>query len=191
MKYLVIFGVGLLMFAIDSDASARPFARGCTPGFDADLRDVIDYIDVNMDAVRTEFEKDHFYHSRRGASRRVKRRLRRDRKLGNIWFACAKNSAPLCKNSSGRHAMGAASNKIRLCEQNVRARSTGSGVGFCNLTELVAHEFGHAVGIKKDKVGLHSKNQSDRVYQWGFTWGKFCRAAGDDRDLRPAGGRPR
>ncbi len=174
----------LLVFSYVSSASARPFTRDCPSHADPNFREVINFLDLHMDDVRTIYESNHNYHSRRGANRRVKRRLGRDRKLGNLWFACASNSAPLCNDSSGRHAFGAASNKIRICYTKVRTQTLSTpGHGFCRLVGLVSHEFGHAVGIKKDKVGLHSKNKSDRVYQWGFAWADFCSSGGFDHDL--------
>ena len=160
-----------------AEASARPFVRDCPANAADNFQEVVDFLDNHMDAVRAVYESNNTYHARRGAERRVKRRLGRDRKLGNLWFACSNDSAPLCNGSDGRHAMGAASNKIRICYNNVRSD------GFCSLVRLVAHEFGHAVGIKKDRVGKHSKNQSDRVYKWGRAWGNYCRAGGFDHDL--------
>lgn len=174
-----------VLFVFGAQASARPFARDCPAGAAENFEEVVAFLDAHMDSVRAIYERDNNYHARRGANRRVERRLGRDRKLGNLWFACANDSAPLCKDSSGRHAMGAASNKIRICYTKVRDRTLAtSGRGFCRLTELVAHEFGHAVGIKKDRVGQHSKNRNDRVYKWGFAWGDYCRSGGFDHDLR-------
>ncbi|NNE42405.1 MAG: hypothetical protein HKN14_15970 [Marinicaulis sp.] len=174
----------LLMISA-ADARVRPFTRDCPAGASENFRDVVEFLDVHMSAVRTIYEADNNYHPRRGANRRVERRLGRDRKLGRLWFACANDSAPLCDGSSGRHAFGAASNKIRICYKKVSdAAAATPDRGFCRLTELVAHEFGHAVGIKKDRVGNHSDNQNDRVYRWGWAWGDYCRSGGFNRDLR-------
>jgi len=172
---ILVASLAFFCIYLSAEASARPFARDCPSGAEANLRDVVAFLDTHMDAVRASYEADNNYHARRGANRRVKRRLGRDRKLGNLWFACANKSAPLCNEASGRHAFGAASNKIRICYHKV-----GS---FCDLVQLVSHEFGHAVGIKKDRVGQHSKNKSDRVYRWGREWGNYCRAGRYDRSL--------
>lgn len=168
---------------VSVEASARPFARDCPAGAADDLRSIVNFMDTHMDAVRAIYERDNSYHARRGAERRVKRRLGRDRKLDKIWFACANQSAPLCNNSSGRHAFGAASNKIRLCYVKIRRETIPTpNAGFCRLLRTVSHEFGHAVGIKKSAG--HSRNRNDRVYQWGFAWQSYCTDGGFDRDLR-------
>lgn len=173
----MVFGLFLT-----SEATARPFTRDCPSGADANLREVVQYLDDHMETVMAIYERDNSYHARRGAERRVKRRLGRDRKLGNLWFACANKSAPLCNDSSGRHAFGAASNKIRLCYQKIYAKSSDKpGKGFCDLLKTVSHEFGHAVGIKKSAG--HSKNSNDRVYRWGYAWRDYCVANDDDKDL--------
>lgn len=168
-------------------ADARPFARACSPGFTADLRDTVAFLKTHMTTVRGLYRANNTYHSRKLAARRVARRLDRGRKLNDIWFACAKASSPLCRSdSAGRHAFGAASDKIRLCESKRRRGSTAT-TGFCRLVELVAHEFGHAVGIKKNAA----HRRGDRVYRWGDEWFDYCRGNGHDRGLTLPGGRVR
>lgn len=171
-------------FTITQEVEARPFTRNCPAHADPNFQAVVAYMDDNMDAVRAIYEVNNDYHARRGAERRVERRLGRDRKLGNLWFDCDADITPLCKNADARHGMGAASNKIRICYNKVRERNLApDGAGFCSLMSLVAHEFGHAVGMKKDRVGNHSRNQNDRVYRWGTAWRTYCTTNGDDREL--------
>jgi len=182
MPIRILVTIVTIMITFTS-ADARPFTRGCPSHADQNFRDVVNYLRSNMGAVRSNFESNNSYHPRRGANRRVKRRLERGRKLRRLWFACARKSAPLCKNASGRHAFGAASRKIRICYFKFRPEAGGGS--FCNLVRIVAHEFGHAVGIKKDRVGLHSRRQNDRVYRWGWEWRDYCEAdpASMDRSL--------
>lgn len=188
MKKSLLAVVSLCLVFVASDAFARPFARDCPRGANAErhLRDVVNFMRTHMNTVRGLFESGRrsAYHPRKGADRRVRRRLRRGRKLDNIWFACAKSTSPLCKNADGRHFGGAASNKIRICYNDIlRVARRTPGRGFCHLLELVSHEFGHAVGIKKDEGAQHTKRQRDRVYQWGRTWSRFCRDNGHDRNI--------
>ncbi len=37
---------------------------------------------------------------------------------------------------------------------------------FCAFTGIVAHEFGHAVGIPKKRFGQHHEHRDDKVYHF-------------------------
>lgn len=184
IRILILSALCIATISFSQKAEARPFTRNCPSHADTNFQEIVDYMESNMAAVRAIYEADNSYHPRRGANRRVERRLDRGRKLDRLWFDCDADDTPLCKNADARHAMGAASRKIRICYNKVRERTLApDGRGFCSLMSLVAHEFGHAVGMKKDRAGNHSRNQNDRVYRWGWAWRDFCIDNGHDREL--------
>ncbi len=136
------------------------------------------FIIDNLTTLQYDFEVN----VRSKKERRIRDRMRK--KAMGMKFSCAKKV--LCRDGqterAGFHGSGVLGNKVRICwnrvvEQNKR---------FCDLAGLVTHEFGHAVGIPKERFSQHHKQQNDKVYQFGFFARELCLVKGLDRGLLEA-----
>lgn len=148
--------------------------RHCSSEAKVNIREVIAFMDENQRALKHEFKLA----KRRGKRRRIRRRF--NRKIHKMRFGCAKSV--LCRDSAPRvalHPLGIASRKIRVCYDKIE----DAGTDFCDLVNIVSHEFGHAIGIKKDRAGRHHKNRNDRVYKFGDFVESLCRSQGRNRSL--------
>jgi hypothetical protein len=158
------------------EASAQK-TRKCSPAAKAAIAEAVQWMKNHQNELKNDFKLA----KRKGVRRRIRRRF--DRKLSKIRFSCAERV--LCKDKAPRvalHAFGIAGNKIRLCYDKMQKRN----YNFCTFTGVVAHEFGHTIGIPKDRVGGHSRNQNDRVYQFGWFARDLCqRTVSDNYLLRP------
>lgn len=152
---------------------ARAF-RHCSAKAKANIREAIDF----MDAHKRELKKEFKLAKRKGKRRRIRRRF--DRKLHKLRFSCAERV--LCRAKSPRVAMhpgGIATRKVRICYDKIVSKN----YDFCNFVNTVSHEFGHAIGIKKARLGRHHKKRNDRVYRFGNFAENLCREEGWNRPL--------
>lgn len=148
--------------------------RHCSNEAKTNIREAVAFMKVNKRALKHDFKVG----KRRGQRRRIRRKF--DRKLQKIRWSCAERV--LCKRRGDRyglHAGGVASRKIRICYDKMLY----DRVGFCFFAGKVAHEFGHAIGIKRDRAGRHSRRTSDRVWQFDRFARNLCNTQNRDRPL--------
>lgn len=142
--------------------------KNCSAAAQLALNDAFAFIRNHENELMNDFD----IADRRATERRIKRRF--SRKINRTRVGCG--TGVLCRtnqdNRFALHAFGIAGNKIRVCYEKM----LNSGYRFCNLVNTVAHEFAHSIGIKKDRAGGHSRNQDDRVYQFGDFAGNLCLA---------------
>ena len=139
--------------------------RQCSANAQSALDDAFAFIRSHRNQLMEDFEVG----SRNATKRRIKRRF--DRKINKIRVSCAEQV--LCRDKAPRialHAFGIAGNKLRICYDKMIT----SSYNFCNLVGTTAHEIGHTIGIKKDRAGGHSRNNNDRVYQFGWFARDLC-----------------
>lgn len=131
-----------------------------------------------IDNLQT-FQNDFELNERDKKERRIHDRMRT--KIAGVKFSCAEKV--LCRDEqderSGFHGSGILGNKIRICWHRVKEQKKK----FCDVAGLVAHEFGHAVGIPKERGGKHNREHNDKVYQFGFFATQLCQHKGLDREL--------
>jgi hypothetical protein len=157
----------VLLFGGTATAAMDVKTKRCSPAAQAALDEAFQFIKDH----RHELMHDFKVAKRKGKRRRIRRRF--DRKLGKMRVSCAERV--ICRKAAPRNAMhpfGIAGRKIRLCYDKMIADSDTDQ--FCDLTGTIAHEFGHAIGIKKDRAGGHSRNQNDRVYKFGNFAERLC-----------------
>lgn len=147
---------------------------GCSADAKRNLLETVGFMKTNMETLKN----DTNLHRREGRERSIRRRM--DRKVDRLTIDC--REAVLCRDSSprdGLHAFGIMTNRLRICYDKLAQRNAS----FCSLTKLVVHEFGHAVGIAKDRVGQHHADKKDRVYQFGWFARDLCEWWGLERSL--------
>ena len=158
----------LATFALSAEpAEAQVNTRACSPNAQAALNDAFAFMASHGEQLKNDFEIG----SRRATRRRIKRRF--DRKIDEMRISCA--DRVLCREHAPRvalHAFGMAGRKIRVCYDKMLAAE----FRFCDLVEIVTHEFGHAIGIKKKRFGQHHKDRDDKVYQFGWYARDLCLA---------------
>ncbi len=148
--------------------------RHCDAKAKANIREAVAFMAANKRALKHDFKLA----KRRGKRRRIRRRF--DRKLHSIRWSCAERV--LCRNSAPRvalHAGGIATRKIRVCYDKMVRQN----YDFCSFVEIIAHEFGHAIGIKKKRLARHHSQRNDRVYKFGWFARDLCRKQGRSRPL--------
>ena len=166
--------LSLLTLAAAAPAHADVETRSCSAEAAANLEDAVDFLRDH----REELKYDTDLGRRDRQIERIRDRI--DEKIDDIWFSCAERV--LCREDApriGLHAFGIASDKIRICYDKI----VDYGFDYCEFVGVVAHEFGHAVGIPKDMLGGHSRNQDDRVYQFGYFAEDLCRRERQNRPL--------
>lgn len=154
--------VGLFHFDL---ALAQADTKRCSPNAAQALDEAMIFLKENGHALKHDFKIG----DRKATRRRIRRRF--DRKVDEMRFSCA--TKVLCREKAPRialHAFGIAGRKIRICYDKMITRN----FRFCDLVEFTSHEFGHAIGIKKDRLGRHHKKQNDRVYQFGWFAKALC-----------------
>jgi len=142
--------------------------KNCSATAQAALNDAFDFVRDHESELMNDFEVG----SRRATKRRIKRRF--SRKINRTRVGCG--AGVLCRTSQDKrialHAFGIAGNKLRICYDKIVLNR----LLICDLVGIVAHEMGHSIGIKKDRLGQHGKNQNDRVYQFGNFAERLCEA---------------
>ena len=170
-----VMGVVALLSTSPEPAEAKSKVKQCNRIATINLLAAQRFITDNLPTLLHDFELNE----RSRKAMRIRARMRR--KAPKLKFSCAKKV--LCRdgqdNRAGFHGSGILGNKIRICwnrvvEQNKR---------FCDLAGLMTHEFGHAVGIPKERFSRHHREQDDKVYQFGFFARELCRVKGHDREL--------
>lgn len=139
--------------------------RNCSPSAKAAINDAMNFIKSKGHELKNDFKLA----KRKGQRRRIRRRF--DRKIDKMRFNCAERI--LCRENSPRialHPFGIAGRKIRVCYKKMIQRN----YKFCDLVEKAAHEYGHAIGIPKQRLGGHFRNSNDRVYQFGWFAKNLC-----------------
>ncbi len=167
----------LALVLLPGAAQALPKFKRCDDEAKRNIRAAVEFLDRNMKTLKRDFE---FGTRLPRKKKRIHRRM--GRKLGKLRFSCGRGRR-LCRDSKdvvGFHALGSASRKLLICYDKIDNRSTSD---FCELVGVIAHEYGHAVGIPKQRAGRHHKNGNDRVYQFGWFARDLCRAQGVDRRL--------
>lgn len=165
---IVMMFIGLLGVEY---AHAQADTKKCSPNASQALNEAMIFLKENGRALKHDFKIG----DRKATRRRIRRRF--DRKVDQMRFSCA--TQVLCREKAPRialHAFGIAGRKIRMCYDKMITRN----FRFCDLVEIAAHEFGHAIGIKKDRFGRHHKNQSDRVYEFGWFARDLCESSATD-----------
>ena len=167
ISYLIAIAA-LATIALSAEpAEAQVDTRACSPNAQAALNEAFVFIESHGEQLKNDFEIG----SRRATRRRISRRF--DRKIDEMRVSCA--ARVLCREKAPRialHAFGMAGRKIRVCYDKMLAEE----FRFCDLVEIVTHEFGHAIGIKKKRFGQHHKDQNDKVYQFGWYARDLCLA---------------
>jgi len=168
-----------------SGVKARPgtgasnTTKHCSAEAQRNIYDAVTFIDEKLQVLHDDFRLP----VRKGKKRRIRRRMLR--KLDNMRFGCFEGV--LCRTSQDRrdayHGWGVLGRKIRVCYD---VMENEPGYGFCNFTQVVAHEYGHAIGIPKDNWGGHNRNENDLVYQFGDFVRSLCYMEGYGRTI----GRP-
>lgn len=168
MKFpLVMVAMLSVMPVVEIPEAMAQKTKNCSPAAQAAIAESVQWMRDHRHQLKHDFKLAKL----KGRRRRIRRRF--DRKLNHMRFGCAEKV--LCREKAPRvalHAFGIAGRKIRLCYDKMLRRN----YRFCDLTEIVVHEFGHAIGVPKDRLGGHSRNQNDRVYRFGWFAGNLCRA---------------
>lgn len=146
--------------------------RRCDAEARRNIRSAVRFLHDNMRALKKDYEFNTRLPRR---DDRIHRRM--SRKLGKLRFSCG-TGRKLCDASNdrtGMHALGTASKKLLICYAKMK--------NYCDLVETVAHEYGHAVGLPRKRVGRHAKDQDDLVYQFGWFARDLCRQRSLSRGL--------
>lgn len=146
--------------------------KNCSAAAQAALNDAFSFLRTHENQLMNDFEVG----SRPATRRRIKRRF--SRKINRTRVGCA--AGVLCRTSQNNrvalHAFGIAGNKIRVCYDKMLTFTGPDQYNFCKLVDTIAHEMGHSIGIKKDRLGGHGRNENDRVFQFGEFAYDLCRA---------------
>jgi len=174
---------GVLFSVFTAVSYAETEGRYCEKQWNNYIVEALKFIEENLETLKNDTK----LHRRETRAIRVRRRL--DRKLDRLRFICGRKDGPgvnvTCRlGADGTHAFGIATSQIRLCTDNIEKKiATGKyGKGFCFLAGVVAHEFGHVVGIPK-LFARHVSENKDLVYQFGWFAQDFCFQQNLDRGL--------
>lgn len=168
----------ILVFAslfIASTASHAASTRNCDNGAASELLNAASFIsqEASRDVMRGQD-----LHRRRGAERRIKRRISRG-SMKNMLYVCD-SALQNFRCGQGYNAFTHAFNtkNVYVCVDKMKERN----FSFCDLVGTAAHEYGHIVGVKK--AGDHNDGpNNDRVYKFGYAVRDLCYAQGRDRTL--------
>nr|HMR08473.1 beta/gamma crystallin-related protein [Polyangiaceae bacterium] len=176
--WLIVGSAGLLLVNPESSEAKTKF-KECDGDAVRNLAAARKFIIDNLSILQNDFELNE----RPKVEQRIRDRIRK--KIGDVKFSCAEKT--LCRDGQesrkGFHGSGILGNKIRICWNAVMA---DSNYKFCDLARTVTHEFGHAVGIPKERFGKHHGQGNDKVYQFGNFAYQLCRWKGLDRELTAA-----
>ena len=146
--------------------------RNCSHEAKENINQAIQYMELNLDTLRNDYEFDARLPRK---DERVRRRMAR--KIDDIKVHCAETRFR-CRDVVGKSA-GVITDRIHICYEKMRER----GSGFCDLVGVVSHEYGHMIGMPRALFGRHNDGAIDATRMFGWFVEDLCEQDNLDRPL--------
>ena len=182
-KTFFLSAVIVISTFISTGSFARPRENfvDCNANQIENTNAVWDYIRDNIPILRNDYE----WNGRLPRDReRVNRRMRRE--INDTTVVCDRTEEFRCRSGTGRTPGGVFTSRIHICFDKIDQESTYSGgtrQGFCRLAGVIAHEYGHSIGMQR-RPG-HDSGDLDEVRMFGRFVRDMCVQDALERDLTP------
>lgn len=160
-----VSGVWLACFSAYAYAEAKR-TRNCSEEARENINQAIDYMELNMDTLRHDYDFDTFLPRR---DDRVKRRMARE--IDQIAVHCAERFLCRIEHRYGYTRGSAITDRINICYENVR---TAHPTNFCFLVGIVAHEYAHMIRMPSQLGHNFTVNLMDAPYMFGWFVQDLC-----------------
>ncbi|PQA86037.1 hypothetical protein [Hyphococcus luteus] len=153
--------------AVPAPAAAQkllPGVENCPADLQTHLRAAKDFLVRYKKTLKNDFEIE----GRKGQQRRAERQI--ERRVDKLSFVCKADKD--CDTHTAVQGTIVGGNRVRICSA-LMTRDP-----FCEVVEMVAHEFGHNAHIPKARAGRHHRrghSDPDQVYQFGYYARELCK----------------